>query len=98
MRNRWNNIMPGGWGGYYRQGRQFWCGPWWDVPVTEPNQPSSQPEVKSSLTYIGPCRCGWGPHAYYRDQEGRIIHACQVGKVIFPQSLRTESQPERDKQ
>jgi hypothetical protein len=25
--------------------------------------------------YIGPCRCGRGPHAWYRDEKGNIIHA-----------------------
>ncbi len=29
-------------------------------------------------TYIGPCRCGWGPHAFYRDPSGRIVHASEV--------------------
>lgn len=25
--------------------------------------------------YLGPCCCGWGPHAFYQDASGRIIHA-----------------------
>ena len=24
-------------------------------------------------TYLGPCRCGIGPHAFYQDQKGRIV-------------------------
>lgn len=29
-------------------------------------------------TYIGHCRCGHGPDAYYRMPEGRVVHASQV--------------------
>lgn len=29
--------------------------------------------------YVGPCRCGWGPNAYYRTADGRILHAASVG-------------------
>lgn len=29
----------------------------------------------SGFTYLGPCRCGRGPHAYYQDPAGRIIQA-----------------------
>ena len=39
------------------------------------------PEVivgPSGYTYIGPCRCGIGPHAYYRDSSGRIVHTWQA--------------------
>ena len=28
--------------------------------------------------YIGPCRCGFGPRAFYIDEEGKIIHASQI--------------------
>jgi len=28
--------------------------------------------------YIGPCRCGFGPHAYYLTPSGRIVHAWQL--------------------
>ena len=31
--------------------------------------------------YIGPCRCGCGPHAYYRDRSGRVFHASQLYRV-----------------
>jgi hypothetical protein len=23
--------------------------------------------------YVGPCRCGYGPNAYYRDSAGRVV-------------------------
>ena len=29
-------------------------------------------------TYVGPCRCGIGPHAFYMDPSGRLVHASQV--------------------
>ena len=29
-------------------------------------------------TYVGPCRCGWGPHAYYTDEKGRLVHASEL--------------------
>ncbi|ADG12691.1 conserved hypothetical protein [Methanocaldococcus infernus ME] len=28
--------------------------------------------------YIGPCRCGFGPHAYYVDDRGRVVHAWDI--------------------
>ncbi|MGQ9640035.1 MAG: DUF5320 domain-containing protein [Candidatus Bathyarchaeia archaeon] len=28
--------------------------------------------------YLGPCRCGFGPHAYYKTADGRILHASQI--------------------
>lgn len=41
--------------------RWNWVGPGGNLP--------------SGYTYIGPCRCGMGPHAYYKDPSGRIVHA-----------------------
>jgi len=38
----------------------------------------TRPTVPSGYTYVGPCRCGWGPHAFYQDPSGRIVHAWQV--------------------
>lgn len=34
--------------------------------------------VFSGYRYIGPCRCGAGPHAFYQDPSGRIIHAREL--------------------
>lgn len=31
--------------------------------------------------YIGPCRCGMGPHAFFMDPRGRIIHASALWRV-----------------
>ncbi len=36
------------------------------------------------LTYIGPCRCGYGPHAYYIDESGRVIHASHIHNYVDP--------------
>jgi len=32
-------------------------------------------EVPAGYRYIGPCRCGWGPHAFFVDPSGRVVHA-----------------------
>lgn len=47
------------------RGRGWHGGRWWQLPVGAP----------SGYTYIGPCRCGTGPHAFYQDRSGRIIPA-----------------------
>lgn len=28
--------------------------------------------------YIGPCQCGFGPHAHYITPEGTVVHASQI--------------------
>ncbi len=28
--------------------------------------------------YVGPCRCGTGPHAFYEDAQGRVVTARQL--------------------
>ncbi len=33
--------------------------------------------------YMGPCRCGFGPHAHYITPEGTVVHASQI-PVPFP--------------
>ena len=57
----------GRWHGYGR-GWGGWGGRrWWTTPPTV-----------EGYTYVGPCRCGWGPHAFYRDPSGRIVHVSQI--------------------
>jgi len=46
-----------------------------------PDTPVSAPE---GYTYLGPCRCGFGPDAFYRDKSGRIVHAVQVRRRGIP--------------
>lgn len=41
-------------------------------------------------TYIGPCRCGTGPHAYYQAPDGRIIHAWQLYHWEVPPAPKGE--------
>ena len=36
------------------------------------------PGTVSGFRYVGPCRCGGGPHAFYQDAAGRIAHASEV--------------------
>ncbi len=36
------------------------------------------PPTPRGYRYVGPCRCGFGPNAFYQDSQGRIVHASQV--------------------
>ena len=49
--------------------------------------PVSAPE---GYTYMGPCRCGFGPDAFYQDKSGRIVHASQVFRWGIPPTLTRE--------
>ncbi len=96
-RNRWNNMMGPKWMGS-GMGRGFCGGRWWfETPPSGLQPQTTQQEPTGSLTYIGPCRCGWGPHAYYRDQEGRIIHASRLGWRIPPQTSQEKPSSETNK-
>lgn len=45
----------------------------------QPASPSVQsPPTPQGYRYVGPCRCGFGPNAFYQDTQGRIVHASQV--------------------
>lgn len=35
-------------------------------------------DTLSAAEYIGPCRCGTGPNAFYRTHDGRVIHAAET--------------------
>lgn len=35
--------------------------------------------------YVGSCRCGFGPNAYYQDEAGRVVPAAG----LFPRGART---------
>jgi hypothetical protein len=30
--------------------------------------------------YVGPCRCGRGPNAYYRTRDGRTVHVQDIAR------------------
>jgi hypothetical protein len=36
-------------------------------------------DIPEGAVYIGPCRCGHGPHAHYRLADGEIVHAARLG-------------------
>lgn len=46
--------------------------------------------VPPGYTYIGPCRCGTGPHAFYQDPSGRTVHASQLHIFGLLPSAETE--------
>ncbi len=68
--------MPRGYGmgrgaRWWQHGRVYWA----------PGYPAEYAQAKDlpgGVAYIGPCRCGFGPHAYYRTAEGAIVHASSV--------------------
>lgn len=35
-------------------------------------------ELPMDAAHLGPCRCGLGPHAYYRSADGRIFYAAPL--------------------
>jgi hypothetical protein len=41
--------------------------------------------------YLGPCRCGFGPHAYYGTADGRILHVSQI-PFAAPPTLKPEEE------
>jgi len=45
----------------------------------------------SGYTYIGHCRCGTGPHAFYQDESGRIVHAWQLWHRVPPSTCSKEA-------
>jgi hypothetical protein len=62
-------------------GRAWNRGRFWRYPA------ASAPE---GYIYIGPCRCGFGPDAFYQDRSGRIVHASQVYRRGIPAALTGE--------
>jgi hypothetical protein len=55
-----------------------WIG--WQMPVIAPK----------GYTYIGPCRCGTGPHAFYLTPSGRTVHAWQLYRWGVPPAFTEE--------
>ncbi|CAB3288172.1 Exonuclease SbcC [Methanocaldococcus lauensis] len=41
------------------------------------------PATVGRYRYIGPCRCGFGPHAFYVDDSGRIVHAWDLYRMPY---------------
>ncbi len=65
-------VMNVGW----VRGRWVWRG-WWYPPT-------ALPLAGKGYIYIGPCRCGFGPNAFYLTPTGQIIHAWQLAGLAFP--------------
>jgi len=42
--------------------------------VIQTNEQNKDLELK----YIGPCRCGRGPHAFYRNAKGEWVHTSEI--------------------
>lgn len=47
----------------------------------------------AGYTYVGPCRCGFGPHAFYQDASGRIVPAAAVFSGLASPPPVTTPQP-----
>jgi len=82
--------MPRGYG--VGRGGYWWHhagGYWWPGVAAEP---ITDADLKKGTVYVGPCRCGFGPHAYYRTADGRIVHASMLS---FPQRAPLATEEER---
>lgn len=44
------------------------------------NVEASKTETPSEWRYIGPCACGRGPHAFYQNSKGEIVHASKLNR------------------
>jgi hypothetical protein len=62
--------MGRGYHGCHHDHDYLW--PCYQVGYLDPDEPPEE------ATYIGPCRCGSGSHAYYRTVDGRIVHAAPL--------------------
>jgi hypothetical protein len=47
--------------------------------------------------YVGNCRCGLGPHALYKDNEGNLYHASEVPSNLKEGSLERQIKPLPDR-
>jgi hypothetical protein len=74
--------MPRGYGRGYEMGRGYWG--WY--ARGRGNWPAygqlTAGDVSGEATYVGPCRCGFGPHAYYRSKNGRLAHASAMWPAL----------------
>ncbi len=73
----WFGGWGRGWRGGWRRGWGFGGGwgrgwAWWIGPQYISNA------AARGYTYIGPCRSGVGPWAFYMSPSGQVVHAWQV--------------------
>lgn len=68
--------------GQFRPGRGFQGWGWKEtVPdTTLENTPANEATEPSVMRYVGPCRCGRGPHAFYRNAKGNLVHVSEIRK------------------
>jgi hypothetical protein len=50
-----------------------------------------RPVNPRGYTYVGPCRCGPGPHAFYQDTQGSIIQAHHLYNQYYDNQPTKES-------
>jgi hypothetical protein len=84
--------MPRGYGrGYGLRGAYGRWYPGWQTVAQYPPTQLTVEEQKGAV-YVGPCRCGFGPHAYYRLSDGRIVHASSVPPAlpVLPEDAASE--------
>ena len=81
--------MPRGYGRGFGMGRGYWswCARGRDIWPAYGQLAAD--DVSGEATYVGPCRCGFGPHAYYRTKDGRLVHASSsLAEPIVPAIAR----------
>ena len=55
---------------------------------------SNRPAQKvNNFTYIGRCRCGYGPNAYYQTSNGRILQYSQINQIKQPLQIKPITKP-----
>jgi hypothetical protein len=50
----------------------------------------SSVNTPAGYTYVGPCRCGTGPHAFYQDPNGRVVPVRQLCQIGYPTATTKE--------
>ena len=52
----------------------------------------SKPVGHFDYDYVGRCRCGFGPNAFYRMSNGKTIHASQISYQKTKQRFEQEEE------
>ncbi len=70
----WRRGWRGGWGRGWGRGWAWWVGPQFIAAA-----------ASRGYTYVGPCRSGIGPWAFYLSPSGQLVHAWQIfGSTQWP--------------
>jgi hypothetical protein len=51
---------------------------------------NAQVSTPAGYSYIGPCRCGFGPDAFYQDKRGTVVHGSEIYRRGVPPTLTAE--------